>query len=224
MSVFVACPHCGVKLNVPETLLGKKVRCAKCSMVFESKKEEPVPSPMPPPLPAPPPPPAAAMSPPEPEPALPEASLDEDAGYDLREDRGERRRSHWAEDDDDYDEREERSERRRRRRRMRRDLVPHRGGVVLTLGILSIVASMLCSVFCSLVGPLVGAGLGLPAVLLGHADLRQIHGGSMDPDGEGQTRIGMILGYVGLGLSFVVFLMCGAYLVFVISTSQMRHR
>ena len=221
MSVFVGCPHCGVKLNVPETLLGKKVGCANCSMVFETKRDEPAPAvPVAPPVPA-----ATAAAPaPEPEPELPEAALDEEAGYDLREDRGERGRSHWAEDDDDYDDREDRRERRRRRRRIRRDLVPHRGGVILALGILSIVASVLCSVFCSLVGPLVAAGLGLPAVLLGHADLRQITSGSMDPDGEGQTRIGMILGYIGLGLSFVFFLMCGAYLVFMLTTNQMRYR
>jgi len=56
-----------------------------------------------------------------------------------------------------------------------------------------------------------GVLLGLPAVLLGHFDLRSISSGNMDPDGKTQTRIGMILGYVGLGLSVLVFLLCGTY-------------
>jgi hypothetical protein len=218
MAVFVACPQCGVKLNVPETLLGKKVRCAKCSTVIETKQPEPVPA-------APPaalaPPPLEAANAPEPEPELPEAELDDGAGYALREERRERRRSRWGDDDDDYD--DDRDERRpRRRRRMRRDLVPHRGAMVLTLGILSIVATVLCSVVCSIIGPLFGVGLALPAVLLGHMDLRQISSGNMDPDGETQTRVGMILGYVGLGLAVMAFLVCGLYLVVVLSTSRMR--
>jgi hypothetical protein len=208
-------------LNVPESLLGKKVRCAKCSTVIETKLPEPVP-PEPPAAPVPPP--LEVASAPEPEADLPEATLDEDAGYDLREERRERRRSHWGDDDDDYDDDRDERRPRRRRRRMRRDLVPHRGAMVLTLGILSIVASVICSVLCSIIGPLFGVGLGLPAVLLGHMDLRQISGGNMDPDGETQTRVGMILGYVGLGLAVVFFLLCGVYIVVMMSTSQMRYR
>jgi predicted Zn finger-like uncharacterized protein len=215
--VLVACPHCGVQLNVPEGLLGKKVRCAKCSTVIETQALPPSP---PDPEPSPSSPRANAAPAPEPEAELPEAALEDDAPYDLQEDRRERQRSRWQADDDDSDDRRE--PRRRRRRRIRRDLVPHRGATVLTLGILSIVASVICSVLCSIIGPLMGAGLGLPAVLLGHADLRQITGGNMDPDGESQTRTGMILGYVGLGLSLVAFLLCGVYLVVMLSTNRFR--
>jgi hypothetical protein len=156
------------------------------------------------------------------EPDLPEAQLDDSEPLQLRDgddgaDRRERRSRQWQDDneDDDYDDRP-----RRKRRRIRRDLVPHRGALVLTLGILSIALGLVCSVLCSIVGPLLGVGLALPAVLLGHFDMRAISSGNMDPDGEGQTRIGMILGYIGLGLSVLMFLLCGAYLVVMLTMSN----
>ncbi len=34
MAMVKTCPHCSVKIRVPETLLGKKVRCQKCESVF----------------------------------------------------------------------------------------------------------------------------------------------------------------------------------------------
>jgi len=118
-------------------------------------------------------------------------------------------------EDDDRDER-----RRRKRRRIRRDLVPHRGAMVLTLGILSCVMGLVCSVLCGLFGTPMGVLLGLPAVLLGHFDLRSISSGNMDPDGETQTRIGNDSRVFGLGLSVLVFLLCGTYLIVVLSTGN----
>src|SRR5207237_3393102 len=115
MPVTVSCPSCGVTLNVPDNFLGKKVRCASCSTVFEAKAA---------------PPPAAvdeiaveeniqgAAAP------LPEAPLDE------------------PEPRDDYDDYRDGRESRRRRRR-RRDVEPHRGGLVMGLGIASAVMGVL---------------------------------------------------------------------------------
>ena len=74
-------------------------------------------------------------------------------------------------------------------RRFRR---PHRGGTILTLGILGVIC-------CQLLGPV--------AWVMGQADMRQINDGVMDPEGKALTQVGMILGIVGtviLVLSFAV--------------------
>jgi hypothetical protein len=73
---------------------------------------------------------------------------------------------------------------------LRRSTMPHRGAAVLTLGILSIVVC----------GPI----LGPIAWVMGHADLKQIRAGYMDPTGEGMTQAGMIIGMVMTILSAVV--------------------
>src|SRR5438045_3297952 len=116
MPAFVACPGCGIKLAVPETFLGNKVRCSSCANVFEAREDA-----------------AASDSPPVPSAVtsgktadLPLAPLEEPPA---------RRRPDW--DDcpdyhpdfhDDYD--DDRFER-RRTRHLRRDLMPHRGGLVM---------------------------------------------------------------------------------------------
>ncbi|KPK81369.1 MAG: hypothetical protein AMJ81_10650 [Phycisphaerae bacterium SM23_33] len=60
---------------------------------------------------------------------------------------------------------------------------PHRGAVVLTLGILGIVPCFIC---------------GIVAWVLGNTDLREMRAGRMDPAGEGMTRAGKICGIVGV--------------------------
>jgi hypothetical protein len=79
----------------------------------------------------------------------------------------------------------------------RRDYAPHRGGAVLTLGILGLV---LCGVFTA-----------IPAWIMGSKDLTLIREGRMDPAGEGMTRAGYILGIIGtilgiLGLIWAAFI------------------
>jgi len=58
---------------------------------------------------------------------------------------------------------------------------PHRGGMILTFGILGI----LCC------GP-----LGIVAWVMGASDLREIRGGRMDPSGRGLTQAGMVVGII----------------------------
>lgn len=70
-------------------------------------------------------------------------------------------------------------------------LPPHRGTLILVLGILSLVC---CSVF----GPF--------AWMMGNADMKAIREQRMDPAGEGTTNAGRICGIIGtvlLGLSLV---------------------
>lgn len=69
---------------------------------------------------------------------------------------------------------------------------PHRGAVILTLGILSIV---LC--------PLI---LGPIAWILGDQDLKDMAAGTMDREGESLTKAGKICGIVGLGIMAASFL------------------
>ena len=61
-------------------------------------------------------------------------------------------------------------------------LEPHRGTLILVLGILSLV---LCGFFT-----------GIPAWIMGKGDLEKIKGGMMDPEGAGMTKAGMICGMI----------------------------
>ena len=57
------------------------------------------------------------------------------------------------------------------------NLEPHRGTLILVLGILSLV---MCGFFT-----------GIPAWIMGRNDLRKIKAGLMEPEGEGSTKGGM---------------------------------
>jgi hypothetical protein len=59
---------------------------------------------------------------------------------------------------------------------------PHRGVLILVLGILGFVA---CGIFTA-----------VPAWIMGAGDLKQIDAGTMDPAGRGLTTAGKILGMI----------------------------
>jgi hypothetical protein len=110
------------------------------------------------------------------------------------EDRGPVRRPRRRDDDDDYDDLP--------RRRRRYDYEPHRGTVILVLGILSLVVAQI------ILGPI--------AWIMGNNDLREIREGRMDPEGEANTNAGRICGMIGTILG-VCFLCCGvSYVLFII--------
>ena len=69
-------------------------------------------------------------------------------------------------------------------------LQPHRGVVVLVLGILGIAVCFIC---------------GIVAWVMGKNDLRQIDAGIMDPSGRGMTQAGKICGMVSVILVIAVF-------------------
>jgi hypothetical protein len=103
------------------------------------------------------------------------------------------------------DEEDDRLARRRRSyeeaRRQRTRVQPHRGGTILTMGIVS-----LC-LFCA---PAIGLPLGIAAAVMGHNDLAKMREGVMDRRGEGQTRTGQICGILGVvvtALAFVFFIL-----------------
>lgn len=69
-------------------------------------------------------------------------------------------------------------------------LMPHRGGLILALGILGIVCCFIC---------------GIIAWVMGNGDLRQMDAGRMDPSGRGLTQAGKICGMVSVILQIVGF-------------------
>lgn len=69
----------------------------------------------------------------------------------------------------------------------------HRGGMILTLGILGI----MCNFFMI---------PGVCAWVMGRGDLKQMEAGVMDPDGRGLTQAGMILGIIGTVLVLATIL------------------
>ncbi len=74
---------------------------------------------------------------------------------------------------------------------------PHRGVLILVLGILGIVGCCVCP-------PI--------AWYMGSQDMAEIEAGRMDPEGKQMTQIGMILGIVGsvlLVLSVIVWIVMG---------------
>ena len=74
-------------------------------------------------------------------------------------------------------------------------LEPHRGTLILVLGILSLV---LCSFFT-----------GIPAWIMGKGDLEKIKGGMMDPEGESITKGGMICGMICCILTLISIVIVG---------------
>jgi hypothetical protein len=87
---------------------------------------------------------------------------------------------------------------------LRRDLDPHRGPLILVLGIVSLV----------MLGFLPPAGIpfGIAAWLMGRNDLKKIRARTMDPEGESKTNAGRLCGLVGTIISSVLTLfLCGFY-------------
>ncbi len=185
MTEVVSCPSCSKKLQVPEDFFGKTVQCPECKQTFRAEPTSAagsipvgnVPagsvSATPSQLPGP--------------PSVPEWEKPPRKTRDEDEDERPRRRRHRDEDEDD-----EESDRPRRRR-----LMPHRGGMILAFGIMSLFIMPI--VF----GPL--------AWFMGSADLREMRAGRMDPSGESQTNTGRIIGMVGT-LLWVIGIVIGCLL------------
>lgn len=165
MPLTIACPNCGKALKLPEAVIGKRVRCPGCQEVFTAtapEEEEPI------------------------RPAAESESVQERPS-----------RSRRVEREEPEEEEEDRPRRRRRRRRddddddygVRRGR-PHRGGTVLTLGILAVFFALCC--------PCIGWILGGIGLNLANADLSRMEARQMDRSGQGMTRAGQILSIVGI--------------------------
>jgi hypothetical protein len=71
------------------------------------------------------------------------------------------------------------------------EMKPHRGTLILVLGILSLV---FCGVFTA-----------IPAWVMGSSDLKEMDAGLMDPTGRSITNVGKILGIVSVSLTVLAF-------------------
>ena len=193
MPDIIACPSCGGKLRVPDTLRGQQVRCPACNHIFASAAE---PGPPAAPLDLPleltidepsSPPSASSIGTPElsaspPPPASPP------------------RRPRLAETQDAPDVPD------LRQFGPRRDTKPHRGSTVLALGIISLAGLMVgcLAPICAI--------LGLVAWIMGQIDLAKMKRGQMDESGRGMTQAGWICGIIGTALNCLIMLGCGLFI------------
>jgi predicted Zn finger-like uncharacterized protein len=209
--MIVDCPSCTRKLRIPDSLLGKLVKCPTCNHNFTAQtaaaatEEASTPT--------------AAWSAPEPSKtgedsvegfAAPPASSPPSPNMrpcphcGALADLDARRCAGCGGQLDEYDPDEERPWD-PATRPGRLDAEPHRGTAVLVLGILSLV-----------LGP-IGLVLGIAAWVMGQRDLKKMRTLMMDPLGQGTTQAGMICGIIGTVLQSLSVLLCMGYMAFAIT-------
>jgi hypothetical protein len=93
---------------------------------------------------------------------------------------------------------------------VRRDAEPHRGPLILTLGIISLVTAVIYFLSC------IGLPLGIVAWVLGHRDLKRMERQEMDPQGKGLTQAGWICGIIGTVLTGLWVVGVGAMLLLMV--------
>ena len=136
---------------MPDNLVGQMVKCPGCKEAFKAVVEE-------------------APPPEEPKPSR-RPPEDDDR---FRDEPPAERRPARRDADEDLDDDDDRGER-RSRRRSRRNMAPHRGTLILILGILAWVGgTFVC---------------GILAWIFGNNDLKEIRAGRMDPEGESMTNM-----------------------------------
>ena len=196
MSQLVACPECTKHLQVPDNLMGKKVQCPECKHTFvaQTPDEEDVPRTG---L-------TSSKSQPQSAPAWDKKSSSskknrDDDDDDEDDDRKSRKKKRDRDDDDDDDRPRRRSK--RSSSRGRGDYAPHRGGMILAFGLIGLIGGM--AAFFPFV-------FGIMAWVMGNSDLEEMRAGRMDPEGEGMTNAGKILGMVAVILAIVsIVIACG---------------
>ena len=85
---------------------------------------------------------------------------------------------------------------------------PHRGTLVLILGILGLV---IC------------APLGIAAWVMGASDLKEMDAGTMDPSGRDITQAGKICGIIGTILLIIGFVIFGIVFAFGFAAALAHH-
>jgi len=174
MPETIHCVHCNAPLRLPDQFIGQEVRCPSCQATFTAQ------------LPATPTPPAQPQA---------EEPLRDEPPPPRDDDRPSRRPRPRDEDDDDYP-RPSRPRRYDDDYGRGRGREPHRGGAILTLGILSIVFAFCCII--------VSLSLAIPALIMANSALGQIRSGYMDPSGEGQINAGRTCAIIGIVLAIVL--------------------
>jgi len=179
------CPLCQRLLRISPEFLGRTMRCPGCQQTFTAQ---------------------APVAPPAPEPIVDltddqfiDPPADPDPIIDLTEDQLVRSRADPAAEPPPAPPVPRRPPRRRRwededdRYRFHR---PHRGGLILTLGILGLVF------FPAIV---VSLALSITALCLANNDLREMAYGNMDTAGRGSTQGGKTCAIIGIVFTAIAF-------------------
>jgi predicted Zn finger-like uncharacterized protein len=197
MSQLVSCPECKKHLQVPDDLLGKKVQCPECKHTFtarspEEEQEERKSKTS-----------TTASTPPI------SKAPEWDKKSSSSSGKSGKKRSRRDEDDDedeDEDDDDDRPSRRRKRRRSSArggNYVPHRGGMILAFGLIGLIGGFVIGF------PFI---FGIVAWVMGNTDLAEMRAGRMDPEGEGMTQAGRIMGMIATILAIVSILaFCGIF-------------
>jgi hypothetical protein len=85
---------------------------------------------------------------------------------------------------------------------------PHRGTLILVLGILGLVVC----------GP-----LAIVAWVLGSGDLKEMDAGTMDPSGRGTTNAGKICGIIGTVLLIISLIVVAAFFMLGMTAALTQH-
>ena len=93
-------------------------------------------------------------------------------------------------------------------------LTPHRGTVILVLGIVGLVIPLLCSCCCGILS-IAGCICGIIAWVMANKDLKEMDAGTMDPTGRGTTQAGKICGIISVILAIVMFIISLLFLGFI---------
>lgn len=185
MVEIVACPNCQRKLQIPEDFFGQLVQCPECQHRFIASETSlraqstAAPSSSPPVVPS-------GQS--------PDSKRRRHDDTDSWDGDPRRRRSRYDDEFDEFDQ----------SRRIRQNYAPHRGGLIMALGLVSLVGGFSLCGAPAIIGPVAWA--------LGSHDLREIREGRMDPSGESMTRAGQVCGII----STVLLLLLAAFLGLII--------
>ena len=99
-------------------------------------------------------------------------------------------------------------------------LKPHRGVLILVLGIVGLVIPLLgsfcCGFCCGFLGiaGCTGCICGIIAWVMANKDLKEMAAGRMDPTGRGLTQAGKVCGIISVILGIVVFVISLLFLGF----------
>ena len=206
---LLTCPSCGCSVQTADALLGRRVRCSACKHCFlataeriapPQRRETPGSS-------------SERLRDPARRLAVPR---DEEEDFDSGEGGpfcpGCGRRIGWRDlscpfcGEELEAEDEARAARRQAIDRIRRDLEPHRGSLILSLGNVSMIVGGLS--LCTFgLGAVVSVPVGILAWLMANHDLERMREGRLDPRGKARTetgRTGAIAGVI-LGVIFAAF-------------------
>jgi predicted Zn finger-like uncharacterized protein len=212
MPVRISCPACNKALRVPDDSLGRKVRCPACTTAFTAEAPAPPPEEEG----------EAIQTAPSSTRAAPQPGPGEEEDEGIQTGPVPKRKRRPAQDEEQED---EDAPRRGRRRgpsdsefRAKR---PHRGPVMLALGIAPLVFPVIgaflfacCGALGVIFFGLLGVAVGGVAWIVTARDLAAMRRGEMDFAGEGQTKFGVACAMCGTAAS-ALCIVCGGILLVV---------